>query len=122
MHRLLFALPFFVITTHAEDWAQFRGSNGSGVSNSKNLPLEFSAEKNIAWKAKIGDGVGSAVVKNGRVFATAMIGDQKVGVFSFDAVSGKEIWRGYFKTGTLPRITPPNSHASSTPATGSKGV
>lgn len=122
MHRLLFALPFFVITTHAEDWAQFRGSNGSGVSASKNLPLEFSADKNIAWKAKIGDGVGSAVVKNGRVFATAMIGDQKVGVFSFDAASGKEIWSGDFDTGTLPRITPPNSHASSTPATDGERV
>lgn len=60
MHRLILALPFFVITTHAEDWPQFRGSNGSGVFASKNIPLEFSADKNIAWKAGLGDGVRSA--------------------------------------------------------------
>ena len=51
------------ITLHAEDWPQFRGPNGTGVSSSKNLPPEFSAEKNIAWKAKIGDGIGSPIVK-----------------------------------------------------------
>jgi outer membrane protein assembly factor BamB len=50
--KTLLILVLLVITIHAEDWAQFRGSNGSGVSASKNIPLEFSADKNIAWKAK----------------------------------------------------------------------
>ncbi|MCB1278052.1 PQQ-binding-like beta-propeller repeat protein [Prosthecobacter sp.] len=110
------------ITLQAEDWAQFRGANGSGVSSSKGLPQEFSADKNISWKAKIGDGIGSPIIKNGRVFTTAMLGDQKLGVFSFDAASGKQLWQSDFDTGTLPRITPPNSHASSTPATDGERV
>jgi hypothetical protein len=50
--KTLLILVLLVITIHAEDWAQFRGSNGSGVSASKELPLEFSADKNIAWKAR----------------------------------------------------------------------
>ncbi len=116
MHRSICALLFLACTLHAEDWAQFRGSNGSGVSSSKNLPSEFSKDKNVAWKAKIGDGIGSAIVKSGHVFTTAMAGDSKAAVFSFDAASGKQLWRSEFETGTLPRITPPNSHASSTPA------
>ena len=122
MHRSILASLFVVITLHAEDWPQFRGGNGSGVSGSKNLPQEFSADKNIAWKAKIGDGIGSPIVKNDRVFTTAMLGEQKLGVFSFDAASGKQLWRNDFDTGTLPRITPPNSHASSTPATDGERV
>ncbi|MFO1483682.1 MAG: PQQ-binding-like beta-propeller repeat protein [Verrucomicrobiaceae bacterium] len=122
MHRSILASLFVVITLHAEDWAQFRGSNGSGVSSSKNLPQEFSTDKNVAWKVKLGDGIGSPVIKNGRVFTTAMLGDQKLGIFSFDAASGKELWQSDFDTGTLPRITPPNSHASSTPATDGERV
>ncbi|MFN0079490.1 MAG: PQQ-binding-like beta-propeller repeat protein [Prosthecobacter sp.] len=122
MHRPILAVLSLAVTIHAEDWPQFRGSNGTGVSSSKNLPQEFSADKNIAWKAKIGDGIGSPIVKNGRVLTTAMLGEQKLGVFSFDTASGKQLWRSDFDTGTLPRITPPNSHASSTPATDGERV
>ena len=35
----------------AADWRQFRGPGGQGVSNEKGLPTEWSAEKNIVWKA-----------------------------------------------------------------------
>lgn len=116
MHRLFFALPLVALTAHAEDWPQFRGSNGSGVSASQGLPQEFSATKNLAWKAHLGDGVGSAIVKNGVVYATGMAGEAKVALHALDAATGRRKWRAEFDTGTLPRITPPNSHAASTPA------
>lgn len=117
MHRHLLALLLLpALVTHAEDWPQFRGGNASGVSSSKALPLDFSAENKVAWKVKVGDGIGSPVIKNGRVFTTAMVGEQKLGVFGLDATSGKQLWHTEFATGALPRITPPNSHASSTPA------
>jgi len=120
--KTLLTLVLLVITIQAEDWAQFRGSNGSGVSSSKNLPQEFSADKNIAWKARLGDGVGSAIVKNGVVYATGMAGDAKVALQALDAATGAQKWRSEFDTGTLPRITPPNSHAASTPATDGERV
>ncbi len=113
LHAFLCLLPFVV---HAEDWAQFRGSNGCAVSSSKRVPVVFSESSGVSWRAKIGDGVGAPIVMKGRVFATAMTGDAKCGVFCFDAVSGKPMWKSEFETGKLPRITPPNSHASSTPA------
>ncbi|MGV3660456.1 MAG: PQQ-binding-like beta-propeller repeat protein [Prosthecobacter sp.] len=115
MHRVI-ALLFLATTVYAEDWSQFRGSNGTGVASSKNLPLEFSAGKNIAWKARLGDGVGSAIVKDGVVYATGMAGEAKVALHALDAATGTSKWRAEFDTGTLPRITPPNSHAASTPA------
>ncbi len=114
--RLSLLAPLLAITLHAEDWPQFRGSNASGISTSKNLPSEFSADYNVAWKVKLGDGIGSPIVKKGRVFTTAMVAENKVGVFGLDAASGKQLWRSEFDAGKLPRITPPNSHASSTPA------
>jgi hypothetical protein len=105
------ALCLLAFTLHAEDWAQFRGPNASGISSSKNLPQEFSADKNIAWKARLGDGVGSAIIKDGIVYTSGMAGDSKAAMHAFDAATGAAKWRTEFETGTLPRITPPNSHA-----------
>jgi outer membrane protein assembly factor BamB len=122
MHRHILAALSLAATLQAEDWPQFRGVNASGVSSSKKLPLEFSAEKNVAWKARLGDGVGSAIVKNGVVFATGMAGEMKAAVLALDAATGEVKWRTEFETGTLPRITPPNSHASSTPTTDGEHV
>lgn len=107
----------------AEDWTQFRGPNASGVSASpRSLPTEFSQKHNLAWSARLGDGVGSPIIVGGRVFTTAMVGEQKFAVVCLDAASGTELWRSVFDTGKLPRITPPNSHASSTPACDGKRV
>src|SRR4051812_44036171 len=37
----------------ADEWPQFRGPNGSATSNDKQLPAEWGADKNVAWKAKL---------------------------------------------------------------------
>ena len=105
-----------------EDWPQFRGANSSGVSASKNLPTEFSETENALWKADLGEGIGSPVVARGKVFTTAMTGPKTFTVFAHDAASGKQLWKKSLDTGPLPRITPPNSHASSTPAADGKRV
>ncbi len=122
MHRLLLAGLCFAVTAHAEDWPQFRGINGSGASVSKKLPQSFSGESNVAWKVNLGEGIASPVVKQGRLYSTAMVSGEKLGVFGLDAASGKQLWKSEFETGKLPRITPPNSHASSTPATDGERV
>jgi outer membrane protein assembly factor BamB len=114
---LLFSLSAF-----AEDWPQFRGRNGSGVSTSEGLPAEFSFEKKLLWRAKLGDGVGAPVIAQGRVVSTAMTSEQTCTVFCHDAATGRLLWQKDLPTGVLPRITPPNSHASSTPVTDGERV
>lgn len=117
----LFAVALHSVTL-AEDWPQFRGQNGSGVSPSTSLPTEFSFENNVAWNAKLGEGVACPVIVNGRVFNTALTAEEEFTVFCHDAITGKPIWKSEIATGKLPRITPPNSHASSTPACDGKRV
>lgn len=109
-------LFLFVDRAGAEDWPQFRGRNGSGISTSTNLPTEFSHQDKVVWQATLGDGIGSPVIVNGKVFNTALTGTTTFTVFCHDAATGKELWKREMPTGELPRITPPNSHASSTPA------
>ena len=104
-------------TCPAEDWAQFRGNNATGVSTgSKNLPVEFSHKENVLWSAEIGEGVACPIVSAGKVVATTMVDEQTFAVLCFDAVTGKELWRQELETGPTPEITSPNTQASSTPA------
>ena len=117
---LLFAA--YAAPAAAEDWPQFRGPNATGVSTSKNLPTTFSDTENVLWKADLGEGIGSPVVVGGRVFVTAMTGPRTFTVSARDAATGKLLWKRDLDAGPLPRITPPNSYASSTPAADGKRV
>lgn len=113
----------FVARLHAEDWPQFRGPNGCAVAGATySLPLEFSQTEKLKWQAPLGEGISSPIVADGRVFVTGMVAEQKFAVFCFDAARGQLLWRREFETGKLPRITPPNSQASSTPASDGKRV
>ncbi|HEX2442958.1 MAG TPA: PQQ-binding-like beta-propeller repeat protein [Vicinamibacterales bacterium] len=58
----------------AENWPQFRGPDGRGVSSESAVPLEWSPDKNIAWKAQIpGRGLSEPIVWNDRLFVTTAI-------------------------------------------------
>jgi outer membrane protein assembly factor BamB len=107
----------------AADWTQFRGPNASGVSaDEKSLPETFSTTENVRWSAAIGKGVASPVISRGRVFVTTMTAAEKFAMLAFDADSGQELWRTELDTGPLPAIMPPNTPASSTPATDGERV
>ncbi len=57
------------------DWRQFRGPGGLGVSDEKNLPIEWSSKQNIAWRTKLpGPGASSPVTVANRVFITSYSG------------------------------------------------
>jgi len=105
-----------VSTVHGQ-WPQFRGPNCGGISlQSDPLPVTFSDQENVVWKAPVGEGVGGAVVAEGRVFVSGMTADQTVSLFAFDLETGDPLWRQDWATGPLPEIHATNSHASSTPA------
>lgn len=113
----------FAAVARADDWPQFRGVNGSGVSLATDpLPTEFSLENKLLWKAELGDGIGSAVIVGGRVFNVAMQGEDNFVVFCHEGGTGKELWKKQLPAGELYRITPPNSHASSTPVADAERV
>jgi len=62
-------------TTHAENWPQWRGPTGNGVSSEKDLPEVWGAERNIRWRAPLeGLGTSTPVVWNERVFVTSQVG------------------------------------------------
>jgi outer membrane protein assembly factor BamB len=59
----------------AADWPQWRGPNGNGVADEKDLPLRWTATENVAWKADLGGvGVSSPIVAGNRIFVTSQLG------------------------------------------------
>jgi outer membrane protein assembly factor BamB len=67
-------LSVFSATVSAGNWPQWRGPDGSGISNEKNLPSEWSPTKNIKWKTPIeGRSHSSPIVWGNRVFLTTAI-------------------------------------------------
>jgi outer membrane protein assembly factor BamB len=79
MRRQLASLAVFVCTgaalASADDWPQWRGPAGTGVSSETGLPLRWSAKENVAWSAALGgQGVSTPIVVGDRVIVTSQIG------------------------------------------------
>jgi len=100
-------------------WPEFRGPTGQGHSTERNLPLEWSETKNVAWKVPVaGRGWSSPVVADGRVWLTTAVSNRGTSLraLAFDADTGRaladvEVFR--MSRGDL--LNAKNSHASPTP-------
>jgi len=56
------------------NWSQWRGPEGNGISAETNLPSEWSDTKNIKWKSPIpGRGHSSPVVWDNKIFLTTAV-------------------------------------------------
>jgi len=67
-------LSVFANKADAGNWPQWRGPDGSGISNEKNLPAEWSPTKNIKWKTPIdGRAHSSPIVWGNRIFVTTAV-------------------------------------------------
>ena len=67
----LLLLLFSASRSRGENWPQFRGPSGQGISTEQNLPLKWSENSNITWKTAIpGEGWSSPIVWGDRVFVT----------------------------------------------------
>jgi outer membrane protein assembly factor BamB len=103
-------------------WPQFRGPGGQGISNARNVPLNWSNSSNIVWRAEIpGSGWSSPVLRVGRLYVTTAVmaaekGNPSLRALCLDANSGKILWNTevFVHIGST-NIHNKNSHASPTP-------
>lgn len=103
------------------DWLQFRGPNGRGVAEGSAPPSEFSATKNLAWKAAVPFGRSSPVITADRIFLTGSEGDKLV-TLALDRRTGKMLWRReVLRTRHMP-IYKGNDPASPSPVSDGKNV
>ena len=115
-------LALFTLTgTVSDEWSQFRGPNGTGVSETKNLPTEFGPNKNVVWKAALPPGHSSPVLTRDRIFVTAHDKDTLL-VISLDRETGKELWRRPVPRAVTGRLQNVNGPASPSPVTDGTNV
>ena len=119
------------------DWPQFRGTGALGRSEAKGLPLTWSDEKNVVWKAALpGPGASSPIVLGDRIFITSFTGfatssrepgemtNLKRHLLCLNLADGKIIWDTAVPA-EMPeqdRIREGHGYASSTPVADAERV
>lgn len=117
---LLSALITLICTAvHAsENWPQFRGPNGDGISDSKEAPLTWSETNHIKWKTPIhGKAWSSPVVWGNQIWmTTATTNGKDLSIICLDRESGKIVRdQKLFHVEKPQYCIPFNSYASPTP-------
>lgn len=105
----------------SDDWSQFRGPNGTGVSETKGLPAEFGPNKNVVWKTPLPAGHSSPVLTRDRIFVTAHDKD-KLFVIGLDRQTGKILWQREVPRSQAGRLQNVNGPASPSPVTDGANV
>jgi len=106
-------------------WMQFRGPNGTGVSPSTGLPIEFGPATAVVWKTPLPPGHSSPVLTATRIFVTAHTADKenyKLSVIGLDRQSGKVLWQRDVPRRQKGRLQNVNGPASPSPVTDGASV
>jgi len=84
----------------ASDWPRFRGPDANGISRETGWTWQWPADgPKELWRAKVGQGVSTMVVSQGRVITTGHSGGKESGsdtVWCLDAATGWELWKHAF--------------------------
>jgi len=104
-----------------DEWSQFRGPNGTGVSDTKGLPTEFGPNKNVVWKTEILPGHSSPVLTRDRIFVTGH-NNYQLFVICLDRQTGKILWQRQVARTRQGRLQNVNGPASPSPVTDGTNV
>src|SRR5690349_10015755 len=127
LRPVCFVLLVFLVVfrSAAADWPQFRGPEGDGHAEARNLPTTWNETTNVAWKAEIpGKGWSSPSLFKNRLYLTTAVpidaaaadSLQSLQTMCVDAASGRIVWSAeVFRQTEEPAIHSKNSHASPTP-------
>jgi outer membrane protein assembly factor BamB len=120
-YQLLFILLIALTGSLAiadDNWPQFRGPLGNGISDSKGLPVEWSADKNIKWQTPIhGKAWSSPVIWGNQIWMSSATADgHELYAVCVDRESGKILHDlKLFDIANPQYCIPFNSYGSPTP-------
>ncbi len=81
-----------VASTNADNWPQWRGPEGNGISRESGLPIEWSETSNIVWKTKLPAwGNSTPAIWNDAIFLTTQEGET-LSALRLDARDGRIEW------------------------------
>jgi len=121
MQKRAAVLALFGLLGWAGDWTGFRGTNSSGVSVEKGLPVEMGPGKNVAWKTPLAPGHSSPVLVGDSIFLTGWVGETLL-TYRLDRKTGTVKWKKELKRPRQQELHKMNSPASPSVASDGKIV
>ena len=113
------------VTDHillADQWPTWRGPTGNGISKEKNLPIEWSQTKNVAWSLPLpGPAGASPVVWGDQIFLTSTNSEGQLLLMAVGR-NGKEVWRQIVAQGNKDVRGDEGNSASPSPVTDGQHV
>ena len=105
----------------SENWGSWRGPTSNGISTEKNVPIEWSKDKNVAWRVELPGPAGATpAVWGDQIFLTSIEGN-KLLLLCF-GTDGKEQWRQQIAQGNKNARGDEGNSASPSPITDGKHV
>ena len=88
----------------AENWPQWRGPRGNGVSRESSVPVFWSEEREIAWKCPLPEwGDSTPAIWDDSVFVTSHTNDGRLLLLHIGARSGAILWTQQVGSDAAPR-------------------
>jgi len=128
LNRVLPLLCLLALATPraiADNWPAWRGdASGSAESREKNLPTQWSQNRNVKWRVALPNrGNSTPVVWGGKVFVTQVVEkDNFRSVMCFDRRNGKLLWQKGVTWSKPERTHRTNPYCSASPVTDGERV
>ena len=108
----------------AENWPQWRGPKGTGISNESKLPTKWSRETNVKWSVPLPEpGNSSPVVWGDKIFLTQPEKEtSKRKLICYSLASGQELWQKHVTYDAEEETHRTNHYCSSSPVTDGERV
>lgn len=121
-YRLTLLVCFCVAgLAKADNWPEWRGPNGNGISEETGLPTKWNGTDDAAWRAPLPGPAGSTpVIWGDRIYLTTSDGDA-LALMGLDT-SGKVLWKESITGGNVTVRGDEGNYASPTPSTDGKHV
>lgn len=102
--------------SQADNWPEWRGPQGNGISLEKSIPTRWSPEENVLWQKSLPGPAGATpVVWNDNIFLTS-VHEDKLLLHAF-RTSGKELWTREVSQGNKNVRSDEGNSASPSPST-----
>lgn len=119
IRALTFALMAVTLctTAAAENWPQWRGPRGDGISAEKSIPTTWSKTEHVRWRSELpGQGGATPVIWDDRAFVTSARGSDLV-LICISTRDGSQLWERKVSTGNQDARAGEGNSASPSPCT-----
>jgi outer membrane protein assembly factor BamB len=108
----------------ASNWPAWRGPEGTGVAQEKNLPLHWGTNENVRWRTPLPErGNSTPIVWRNQVFVTQPIeAGKRRALMCFDRATGKLLWQQGTRVSENESTHDTNPQGSSSPVTDGERV